>query len=213
MRSSCWNSSRRLPPAVIRPGLPTGGWVAQRAILSVVTICLITGLLMRNEQPLRSIGVRADRPMPALLWGVVAYATILGYVLTVSTVVNLIWPGAARAMEELERGHMQRLPPMNLAQMILFSLGVAVSEEVLFRGFIMTRLRSLTGSWAVAILLISAAFAVLHIPQGGLAVSVIFGLSVLLGIWMVWRRNVLVPILAHALFDTTSLAVLNYAVR
>ena len=43
--------------------------------------------------------------------------------------------------------------------------------------------------------------------------ALIFGLSTMLGFWLVWRRNLLVPILAHTLFDFASLVWLNQVAR
>jgi membrane protease YdiL (CAAX protease family) len=190
----------------------TSGWVLviQRAVLAAITACVLAALLRKNRQPATTIGVRTDRTVRAALWGLAAYLTVLGYVLLVSYLVGLIWPGAEQASRALEQKNIQRLPPMGLSQAIPFAVLVSIGEELFFRGFLVTRLRALTRSWTAAVLIISTLFAVLHIPQGGLAVGLIFGIGALLGVWMIWRANLIVPIVAHALFDITSLVMLKY---
>jgi len=185
--------------------------VAERVILAVATAGVVTALARRRGQSLASLGIRADRLWLAILCGLIAYLTLMAYVVGVTQTAYAFWPGATKAFRELERTLTGRLPRMDIAQMILFSSTVAISEEVLFRGLLLTRLRGLIGSWWAAIAIISAVFAVLHIPQGAVAVAVISGLSLLLSAWMVWRRNLIVPIIAHALFDLTSLVILNDA--
>ncbi len=194
---------------------PHGGWVqiGQRMLLGGLIAAVLLLLIRKNGQSAASLGLRRGGSGMALLWGAIAYGTIMAYLLGVGFVVSLIWPGVEKAMEQGQAHNLERLPNMSLGVALLFSLAVAVSEELFFRGFVVTRLRSLTRSWTAAILLSSAIFALLHIPQGWLPVALIFGLSALLGFWLAWRRNLIVPILAHTLFDTTSLMLMNNLFR
>jgi len=183
--------------------------VGQRGFLSVVMGLVLWGLLRKNAQMPASLGVRNDGVVRSVFWGLVAYVSVFGYVMGLGILVSLVWPDAVRLMEEAQRENVERLPTMGFGVALAFSLVVSVSEELLFRGLIVTRLRSLTGSWMLAVAISSIFFAVLHIPQGGMPVAVIFGLSVILGFWMVWQGNLIVPIIAHMLFDLTSLTWLN----
>lgn len=187
------------------------GWAlgVQRALLSVVTCLLLFALLWKNRQSAASVGARADGALWACLWGVACYLAIFGYLIVVSVSLSLLWPGAYQAMRQAQEHNLERIPDMGIAMAAGFSLMVAVSEEAIFRGFIVTRLRALCGSWTVSLLVSSGFFAALHIPQGVVPVVIIFGLSFILGLWFVWRRNVIVPIVAHMLFDTTSIILMR----
>jgi len=187
--------------------------VAERIVLAALAVVLVGVLLRRNGEPWTSVGVRFDRPLSAGLWGIVGYITAYGYVLAFGLAFQLVWPGAVQAMKELQMRHIEHLPALNWAHAAVFSAAVSVSEEMIFRGFLVTRLRRLTGSWTGSVAAVSVVFAVLHIPQGAFAVGMIFGLSLILGFWMAFRSNVLIPIVAHALFDVTTLVILNYGVR
>lgn len=194
---------------------PPNAWlmVAERAILSLVTIGMLFGVLRKNGHSKLSIGWSSGRGRIELLWGFAAYVSIFGYLTAVMIVVTMIWPDVVHVMQETQERNLQRLPEMTIWSAAVFSLMVGISEEVFFRGFLLTRLRTLTRSWPVALVLTSAVFAVLHAPQGWFSVLVIVGLSLLLGLWFVWRRSLVAPIVAHALFDTTSLVLLNELVR
>jgi membrane protease YdiL (CAAX protease family) len=194
---------------------PAGAWVmvAQRGGLALITLVVLLALVHKNGQSLASIGLRGDRLARAVLWGLVAYAVVIGYALGLGAVFKVLWPEAIKAMEKAQEHNASRLPSMSIGVVLLFSLVVAVSEELYFRGFVLTRLKALLGPWTASVLISSVVFAVLHAPQGIVAVGVIFGLSVLLGVWFIWRSDLIVPIIAHMLFNTTSLVIMNESMR
>ncbi len=193
---------------------PNAWWmVLQRAALSAVTVAVLVGVLRKNDQSLRSIGWTSERGRIELFWGLATYASIVAYLIGVMVVVTSVWPDVVNVMQKTQQRNLERLPEMSIASAVAFSLMVGISEEVFFRGFLLTRLRALTGSWPIALVATSAIFAVLHAPQGWFSVLVIVGLSFLLGLWFIWRRSLVAPVVAHALFDTTSLILLNEFVR
>ncbi|UPV75549.1 CPBP family intramembrane metalloprotease [Halorussus limi] len=89
-------------------------------------------------------------------------------------------------------------------------LVVGPAEEFLFRGVIQPYLDG-AFSRALAVVLTSALFALVHLPTtwiatpNPIAVSVtlviLFGLSLLLGYLYVWTDNLVVPILVHGFYD------------
>ena len=79
---------------------------------------------------------------------------------------------------------------------------VGVYEELLFRGFLMTRLRRGTGSWTVAVLISTSIFTALHAPdQMPVALVPIAILSLVFSMVTVWRRSLIPAVVAHTLFD------------
>lgn len=107
----------------------------------------------------------------------------------------------------LERGFRYRLPsPRLLPLAVLFALATAYKEELLFRCYLITRLRQWgLPAWAAAALS-TALFAAGHLYQGvaGFAVAALLG-SVLA--WRFLRRGNLHQVaLAHALYNLAVLA-------
>ncbi|MFB6071891.1 MAG: lysostaphin resistance A-like protein [Halobacterium sp.] len=96
---------------------------------------------------------------------------------------------------------------------------VGPGEELLFRGVIQGVLRERFDVWP-SILLASAAFAPLHIfaLTGGLGavavtISVLFVPSIVFGYVYERTRNVVVPAVAHGLYNATLMALLYVAVK
>jgi membrane protease YdiL (CAAX protease family) len=77
-----------------------------------------------------------------------------------------------------------------------------VSEEVLFRGYPIERLRELSGSRALASLLPLLLFPLAHVGPWGWAHMLVAGIGgAALTLLYLWRRNVWANILAHCIVD------------
>jgi membrane protease YdiL (CAAX protease family) len=92
--------------------------------------------------------------------------------------------------------------------MPLIALYVGVYEEIVFRGFLLSRLKVLLRGTTAAVIASAAIFAILHLPQGVLAVGQIFGLGLLFGAIAAWRRDLWPCIIAHALWDMMAFALM-----
>ena len=100
-------------------------------------------------------------------------------------------------------GNFKLLLILILLSWVLAGLG----EELAWRGYIMNRVADLTGrstaGWIASLILVSAAFGLAHSYQDitGIVENMIAG--ALLGIlYLATGRNLLVPIIAHAIGDT-----------
>jgi membrane protease YdiL (CAAX protease family) len=84
---------------------------------------------------------------------------------------------------------------------MLLSVSAGVCEELVYRGFLLTRLRELTGNTVLPLLATSVAFGLAHIYQSVPAAlsSCVFGL--ILGVFTLGSRNLFPAILAHAAWD------------
>tara|TARA_Y100000052_G_scaffold19588_1_gene19354 strand:+ start:24458 stop:25003 length:546 start_codon:yes stop_codon:yes gene_type:complete len=90
----------------------------------------------------------------------------------------------------------------------------AIGEELLFRGFLMTRLSQTIGlgriGWGIALIAHAVIFGMLHAYQGlsGIlltgSIGLVFGIFYLLG-----RRNILPLIFAHGIVNTISFVALH----
>ena len=91
----------------------------------------------------------------------------------------------------------------------IFGLAVAaaVSEEILFRGFIQTSLERGSLGRGGAIFLTSFLFAVIHLIPQGMPSYVLAG--VVLGITAVATGSILIPIVIHAVNNTAAILLLN----
>ena len=93
----------------------------------------------------------------------------------------------------------------------------AFPEEVIWRGFLMTRIAKLTGgtrrAWGVALVLTSVHFGMIHFYQGVSGVVTTGVLGLLYGAaYLVFRRNLWVTVVAHALTHVVSFTLLYLGV-
>jgi membrane protease YdiL (CAAX protease family) len=96
--------------------------------------------------------------------------------------------------------------PVSLRLVAVITAGVV--EEILFRGFAVTRLLELSRSPLLAIGLSSAVFAALHLPVWGPGPTLAFfvgGLAT--STFFVWRRDLLTMIIAHSAIDLWALVI------
>jgi membrane protease YdiL (CAAX protease family) len=84
---------------------------------------------------------------------------------------------------------------------VVLAVSAGVSEELVFRGFLLTRLRELTGNATLALLTTSVAFGLLHTYQSVPSAlhATLFGL--VLGLVTLGSQNLFPAILAHAAWD------------
>ena len=102
-----------------------------------------------------------------------------------------------------------------LVMIALIWLLAAYGEELVYRGYLMNRVadlgRGTQTAWTVSLFVISALFGLSHYQQGLTGIieegsdGLIFGL-----IYLVYRRNLAIPIVAHGLCDTIDIALLFF---
>lgn len=86
-------------------------------------------------------------------------------------------------------------------------------EEIIWRGFVMTRLAKILGggktAWVSSLILISIVFGLLHIYQGWFGVIMTGTVGLILGIlYIATGRNLWSSIIAHGMTDTTSFLII-----
>jgi membrane protease YdiL (CAAX protease family) len=179
-----------------------------RILMGGVLVLLVTFLLVKRDGGgLRSLGLRKDR-----IWGEVSSAIqafILIYVLQLLIMFFLshVAPEWAKELAK-KRGEMSTIfPEIPPIELFLFTLFVGIYEELIFRGFLITRLTSMVHRPWVAVILSSIFFGAVHFYQDPLAMIQIMIIAVVLGGLFVIRKNILSPILVHAAFDFTSLGM------
>jgi membrane protease YdiL (CAAX protease family) len=97
-----------------------------------------------------------------------------------------------------------------------FAAAIAVTatfEEVVFRGFLLPRLRHVTGAWWLAVGIGAVAFGAGHVYEGWTAVVQTAALGVFFGVAFIFRGRLLPVVVAHASFDVTVFALLTWLQR
>lgn len=94
-----------------------------------------------------------------------------------------------------------------IAMMLL--VVVAVVEETLFRGFLLTRLLALTGRRSLALGLATLIFALGHGYEGVTGMLAVAALGLLYGVIFLWRGSLVAPAVMHFLQNAAGMFVLG----
>ena len=146
-----------------------------------------------------------------LLIGVGAMMAAYAIIFPVMTALTLASPAARDQMNQNMEILTNFLPKAHPLEFLGAMATVGVWEELFFRGFLMTRLRRVTGGWIVAVLLSTGVFVALHaLTQAPAALVLIAILSLIMSVVTIWRRSLVPAIVAHTLFDLLQLAGLYF---
>lgn len=191
--------------------------VARKALFPAIAWRTLTATFIavwitrRRGLSLRSVGLTLHRIWLNLLLGVVAFVAIMVVAVVSAILINALFPSLSREFEKNAEMIMAAVPRATPAFLFGMCLAIGYYEELIFRGFLMTRLRRATNSWTIAVLANSAVFVPLHLmDQAGAALLAIGSLSLLFSVVTIWRRSLIPAILAHALFNFTMFIQLYY---
>jgi membrane protease YdiL (CAAX protease family) len=163
-------------------------WLLALAILFIVR---------QEGTSLASVGVRRPNAATYLIAAAVAAVLVLLFP-TIEGVLSLF--GIAGSTPTLDR--LSRLPPWLI---FLGTIRAGVTEELLFRGYLIERLTFLTGRKGYASIISLEIFVLLHLgswPPGHLIYVAIAGGA--LTLLYVRRRDLICNIVAHVLTDSAA---------
>ncbi len=166
------------------------------------TLGVVAVFVRYRHDSAASIGLGARRSGINLLIGfgtlIVAYLLIYPTMILLST----FWSGMMEQMRENATRIQAVVPRLHPIGFLAVAATVGLYEEVLFRGFLMPRLRRATGSWTAALIISTAVFTALHsADQTAPALIMVAILSLVFSLVTIWRRSLLPAIVAHTLFD------------
>lgn len=208
--------SDRLGFGLLAGRLPGGaGPLLHIAATAAVALLLVSIALAREPDRLDALGLGPMRPIAAFGWGILGL--VCSY-LASSAAAGIFFALTQRSVSNEIAGKAQwtsRLGVIPLGWVVPLAVFVGIYEEVLFRGFLLGRLRlALAGlgpraEVAIAVLASSLLFACGHVYQGGLGVTQTFAMGVVLALVAVRTGSVWPCIVAHGLVDTIGLFVLH----
>jgi uncharacterized protein len=193
--------------AVLLGVLPIPGWLvhgdsigqllAREAIVWCYALAILLWLTLAERLPLSSIGVR--RPTwKNLLLGVLAAVVMTAILLLEFTVIIPLFHLSTSAIVARQQGIMST----PYWYRVLLVLRAAVVEEILFRGYLIEKVRQLSGSTALAVIVSVAVFTYAHLRGwGSVHLIGVAGGGLVLALLYVWRRDLPSNMLAHFLSD------------
>ncbi len=185
--------------------------LSRLAYRAAAMIFLVTVLLRNRGQTFASVGLRKRKVLADVLLGLPTMVFAYALVVMVLNTLALIWPAVFRQMDE----NMNRLdvlfPALPVLGYACLAAAVGFYEELVFRGFLMTRLRRATGGWTGGVLLSTLIFTALHaLEQTPSALVAVTILSLTFSAVTILRRSIIPAVVAHALFDFVQFVSLDY---
>lgn len=169
----------------------SGSIVIRELAILAVTAFVLWIVVARERLPLSSIGLRFDRVGRSVGQG-------LGLAVVAFAVLAVCLVGfSAFGIHYGEGSGISRALPVTL----LAVTRAGISEEILYRGFALERLQSLTGSKWIAAGVTLVMFAAFHFRQGLPGMFLAFVLGGLFTLFYLWKRDLLATITGHFLVD------------
>lgn len=191
-----------VPPALV---------VASKWGEMLAAVGVLVYLLASHRLRPAAFGLRYERPASQFGWAALTLLAMYGYLFASVLVVQVLVHFGVISLDEqiAQRVEFARKLPMSGSTTLVLLMAVAIHEEVLFRGLLLTYLRRVTGRWSVAVLGVSLIFAALHIQQGTLAVLQVFGLSIVLCMMFAASRSLPALMVAHFVFDLVQFQLIH----
>jgi uncharacterized protein len=191
---------------VLKPNTLTFMTVALSTIFQdIALLSLILFFIWRNRESLSDFGISYMKAEKEILLGVGLFIPLL-FILTI-----LNWVLKAFGLSVPQKPPSFLIPggEGQIVLAVFFLITVAISEEVIFRGYIINRLISLTGNKTAAILLSSFLFTLGHGYEhiGGMIGVGLLG--ILFAIVYIGRGNLIAPIIMHFLQDFIGILLIS----
>jgi membrane protease YdiL (CAAX protease family) len=165
--------------------------LARELAILGVTALLIWIVRQRERLPLSSIGIRTDGIGRSLAWGV--GLAVVCFAIVIACLAGF----SALGIHYGEGQVISRALPLTLLTVVR----AGISEEVLYRGYALERLQSLTGSKWIAAGATLVLFALFHYRQGLAGIFLAFVVGAVLTGFYLWKRNLIANIFGHFLVD------------
>lgn len=189
------------PPAVRLFGDPSNLPMAfaGQSLLWVLGAAVVAIVVFWERQPLASLWLRPFR------WQSVAWAIALLIANYVVIFPLTEWVRRTAGLSGFASG-MTQVMAFPLSYRIVAVITAGVIEELLFRGYSITRLAQLTGNVWLAAAISVVGFSALHLPSWGLGFStagLIGGVAVTA--FFIWRKDLLAMMIFHAATDAMAM--------
>ena len=168
-------------------------------------VSLILYFLWRNKESLKSLGWTLNRFWRDVLIGLVLFVPLnlaVTYLDSFLQSIGFSAPSTPLPAAPATAG------PGELILALLLVVVVAISEETIFRGYLMLRFGRLTSSAAWAVVISAAIFSLGHGYEGSSGVVTVGVLGAVYALIYVWRRSLTAPMVLHFLQDFVGIILL-----
>lgn len=183
----------------------TFGFVAWAVMLrDIALVALILFFMWRNGEGIELIGLTFRHGWREIGLGILLFVPFFFFA-----------QGAERVFQNLGlsvpsgRGPSFLVPtsPADFVLAIVLVVVVAISEETMFRGYMIRRLGAITGSPAISVLLSAVIFALGHGYEGSAGMFTVGTMGIIFAVVYLWRKSLVAPMTMHFVQDFISIVL------
>lgn len=197
-------------PFLLARHFPRFGVLATNVILGAFTLALIAAVLICRGQSPPAIGLNRPSRRRVLLAAVIAFPACYVASLTGFLIYAALLGFDAQTVVAEKSELFEIVADFPVGWVLPFAIFVGIHEEILFRGFFLGRLRTLSRSNAIAVVGTGIVFGLLHYYQGLLGVFQTAAIGTALAIVVTYARTLWPAIIAHAAFDATNILAIPW---
>ncbi|MEW6381746.1 MAG: CPBP family intramembrane glutamic endopeptidase [bacterium] len=164
---------------------------------------LVFGLLRLRKEPFCRIGWTRQDMRKHILWGVAIFPL---FYFTVGVILDFFtWLGLSH-IEEVPVS----LSPTGIWEIILggiLVLVVAFAEEIIFRGYLLSRIKEITDDTWISVLLSVFLFALGHAYEGAAGMLTVGYIGLVFSLLFLWKKSLTMVIVLHFLTNFIPLVV------
>ncbi len=168
-------------------------------------VFLVLFFLWRNRENLSRVGWISKGLIKEIFLGIALFIPI-------AYVISYVDSGLSSLGVPTQKGHIPSfLEPSGISQDIMAGflvVVVAISEETIFRGYLILRFKSITGSASAAIVVSTLIFAAGHGYEGIGGVIIVGVMGAIFALIYLWRKSIAAPIAMHFIQDFIAIIVL-----
>jgi membrane protease YdiL (CAAX protease family) len=168
-------------------------------------VSLIFYFLWRNGENIRSLGWTLNRFWQDVLIGLVLFVPVnlaTSYLDQLLQSIGLTAPSTPLPATTVTGGIGE------IVLGVILVVIVAITEETIFRGYLILRFRTITRSAAWAVIISSFVFSLGHGYEGSSGVVTVGVMGVIFAVIYLWRRSLTAPMVMHFLQDFVGIILL-----
>jgi membrane protease YdiL (CAAX protease family) len=168
-------------------------------------LSLILFFLWRNKESILHIGWTLRDVQREIVLGIVLFVPMFFVAATIDQILRSI--GFSVQSAPLPSLEPSRSTVEMLVALVLVSI-VALTEETIFRGYLMLRFKAVIGSSLWSVLLSAFIFSLGHGYEGTAGVVTVGAMGLVLSLVYIWRKSLVAPITMHFLQDFAGIVLL-----
>lgn len=166
---------------------------------------LIAFFVWRNGEPVKRLGWSAGQFQKEVWIGIVLFVAVF---MAAGLLDRFFAASGLSSSHGSLPSFLRARGTVQYVALTLMIVVVAFAEETIFRGYLILRLRNLTGSDLGAVIISSIIFSLGHGYEGTAGMITVFFIGGVLATVYIWRKNLVAPMVIHFLQDFVSIVLL-----